>query len=168
MFSAIGGFVGRLFGSEKAIEKGMDVLVNAGDKIFYTKEEQADDARISQESKQAYLLHCSQVMLDWMKNSQGQNLSRRVLALSIGGVWLGQYVFSGILDFIAIWITDPDTSTKLIASVAMMDHRAETMNGAMMIILPFYFAAPYMKSFIPAAVSKLTGKPMKEVKGDMS
>ena len=97
-------FLGRLFGSEKAMEAGVDGLKSGLDKLFYTKEEKAEDLAKSASEARG-------VLIDWFKNSQGQNLSRRALALMIAGTWLFLYIASAALDVAAIWI-DPDGCTR--------------------------------------------------------
>ena len=79
------GFIGRLFGAPKALEKTVDALSSGLDKLVYTKEEKAgDEAQAVTEARG--------MIIDWLKNTQGQNLSRRLIALSITFVWLVMFI----------------------------------------------------------------------------
>jgi len=86
--------------------------------------------------------------------TKGQNIARRLLALVITGVWLTQYIASLLLDLAAVWIED---STRITESSLVIGQRAESMNGAMMLILAFYFAAPHMGKIVDGALNKFGG-----------
>ena len=88
-----------------------------------------------------------------MKATQGQNLSRRLIALSVTFVYLLQYVVAQMLSLAAVWI---DAPAKAIASADVMRAGAEDMSGAFMLVLGFYFAAPYMGNIAKAVTSKFT------------
>lgn len=141
-------FVGKLFGSEKVIEKGIDTVASGLDKLFYTDEEKADDGRKERSEARA-------MIIDWMKTTSGQNLARRLLALVITAVWLFMYLLSSALDLSVIWVTEH--ADKLSASANSIGDRATEMNGAMMLILGFYFAAPHLGNIIPAAIERFSG-----------
>jgi len=81
-------FFGRLFGSPDATREAIGAVRDGLDALVYTKEEQAaDDA--------ASVTQARQVLIEWIKNSQGQNLSRRFLAFIITSAWLWRYDASG-------------------------------------------------------------------------
>ena len=143
-------FLGRLFGTEKAMEKSVDGLVNGLDKLIYTEEEKS-------EALAADRSEARKTIIGWMSATQGQNLSRRILALSISAVWLSQYLMSWAMDTAVIWVEDPELIKQIIASSDVIGSRAEKMNGAMMLILGFYFAAPYMGDLVKGAMNKFGG-----------
>lgn len=140
----IAALFGKIFGTEKALEKVVDGAASALDKLVYTDEEEADDVRKSRSEAR-------KMVIEWMKTTKGQNLARRFLALIITAVWLFQYITGMILDLSAIWATNPE---KLTQAAKVLGDRADGMTGAMMLILGFYFAAPHMGSIATAALQR--------------
>lgn len=142
-------FWGKLFGTEKALTAVVDGVSNGLDKLVYTDEEKADAAAKDR-------AEARQMIVGWMTATQGQNLSRRLIALSITGVWLGMYLISTIANMVAIF-TDTEgevTVEKLEALSSVAKQSAMDMNPAVMLILAFYFSAPWMGEFAKSAVTK--------------
>ena len=144
----MGKFLGRLFGSEKALDGLVTGAVKGLDALVYTEEERATAA--ADERAKA-----REMVLVWMQSTQGQNLGRRLLALIITAVWLLQYVTAMSVSVIAVWMVDPVPWQE---SAQIVGGYAERMNGAMMLILGFYFAAPHMGPIVETALSKFGGK----------
>ncbi len=139
-------FFGRLFGSEKALDAVVGGAVRGLDALVYTSEEKAQDAaRATTEARQ--------MVVAWMAATQGQNLSRRLIALSITGVWLSQIVASQLLNVASVWAS-PATSLKLIQSAKIMMAGSVAMGSAVMLILAFYFAAPHMGDIAKAVTGR--------------
>ena len=146
-------FLGRIFGSDKAIEKSIDTVAAGLDKLIYTDEEKADDARQSRTEARS-------MFIEWVRNSQGQNIARRFLALLIAFTWLSQYFMAQLFSLMAVWadpvqidgklVTDP----RLTTSAEIVSQNAEAMSGAMMLILGFYFAAPHLGRIVDGAMSR--------------
>ncbi len=93
------------------------------------------------------------MVVEWMTATQVQNLARRLIALSITGVWLLQYIIAQALGFATIFIDD---GTKLSEASKYMRDGANDMNSAVMLILAFYFAAPHMGDIAKAVTNKFT------------
>ena len=146
--SAIAAFFGRLFGSDKAVSSLIDHTANALDKVVYTSEEKADDAARS-------VTEARGMLIDWLKNTQGQNLSRRVLAFMIAATWLGMYVCSAVMAFVAIWASG-DIAKNAMNSAIFLGEHAVKINIAMGLILVFYFAAPNIGTFVTKFTEKFT------------
>ncbi len=142
---------GKMFGTDKALAKVVDNASNAIDKLFYTEEEEA-------EAKAQAASEARTMIIDWMKSTQGQNLARRLIALSITGVWLLQYFFAWCFDLLAIFVSNAQTKLDLQAAALATDNRADTMVGAVMLILGFYFTAPYLGDIASAAIGKFGSK----------
>ena len=140
-------FLGTLFGGSKAADKMVDATVSGLDKLFYTKEEQSDD-------RKEMNIFAGNMFIEWQKNTQGQNLSRRILALSIAGTWLAQYWASMIINIITA-STEGDT-TKLDRVSEAIGGNADAMTGAMMLLLGFYFAAPHLGKIVDGAMTKFS------------
>ena len=141
-------FFGRLFGSEKALDAVVGGAVRGLDALIYTSEEKAQDAaRATTEARQ--------MVVAWMAATQGQNLSRRLIALSITGVWLSQIVASQLLNVGSVWAS-PIVSNKLIQSAKIMMAGSVAMGSAVMLILAFYFAAPHMGDIAKAVTGRFT------------
>ena len=140
--------IGKIFGTDKAAKALIDNTSSAIDKLFYTDEEKAEDkARSASEARS--------MIIKWMAATSGQNLARRLLALMISSIWLLQYITMMSLSVAAVWVEHPE---KLIESADVVGGYAKNMNGAMMLILAFYFAAPHMDKIASGALNKFRGK----------
>lgn len=155
----IGATIGKIFGTEKALTAVIDNVSSGLDKLIYTKEEKAEDAAKDRAAARG-------MVIKWMDSTKGQNLARRTIALCIVSVWLFQYLSCMILSVAGIWIepmkqTIGDSTVyvnPLIESAQIIGTFAEKMNGAVMLILGFYFAAPYMGNIVQGAMEKFGKK----------
>lgn len=143
-----GGLLGKIFGSDKAIESTINSVSSGLDKLYYSDEEKADDAAKSR-------TEARQMIVSWMAATQGQNLARRLLALSITGTWLLMYVSAMIGSIVASWQDDP---ARWIESSKIIGDYASGMDGEVMLILGFYFAAPHMGAIVNKAFDKMGSK----------
>jgi len=141
-------FWGRIFGTDKALQSVVNSVSNGIDALVYTDEEKANDAAKDRTEARGMVVR-------WMEATQGQNLARRLIALSITGVWLLQFLMAQAFAVVAIW-TDKSISIKLQASALQMQSGADVMNNAVMLILAFYFAAPHMGDIAKAVTSRFT------------
>lgn len=151
MFS-VGATMGKIFGTDKAITAVIDNVSKGIDALVYTDEEKAGAAAKDRAEARS-------MVISWMDSSKGQNLARRLIALCIVVVWLLQYLCGMILSVVGIWMSNPE---KVIASAEVIGVFAERMNGAVMLILGFYFAAPYMGSIVQGAMAKFGGQHRKK------
>ena len=139
--------LGRMFGSERAMDTAVNGVVSGLDKLFYTDEERAEDGRAERSEARS-------MVIGWMDKTQGQNLARRFLAMVITSVWLGQYLFVMGMSTAVIWVDNDDIVTRMEASSTLIGGYADGMTGAMMLILGFYFAAPHLGTIISGAMSR--------------
>lgn len=130
-------FLGRLFGTEKALDTVVKSVSNGLDALVYTDQEKAESA--NKERSEA-----RQMVVQWMEATKGQNLARRLIALSITGTWLGQYVLSQVCSLLSVILTDD----RLVSASQVLSNGANDMNSPVMLILAFYFSAPYMGQII--------------------
>jgi len=144
------GILGQLLGSQKVMDAAIGGITKGFDALVYTDEEKAGDA--AKERSEARLM-----IVDWVKNSQGQNIARRLIALIITAVWLLMYLISTGLDVAVVWM-DESLRGQVSQSAVSIGERADSMTGAMMVIISFYFAAPHMDKIIGAALGKFGGK----------
>lgn len=145
--SVIGTFFGRLFGTDKALEKVVDTGRELLDEAFYTdQEEAADRAAAAREARG--------MIIDWVAATTPSRLARRVLAFSITFAWLFQHIMSTSMLMGAIWVGSEATSGRLISSSQLLDSRSDGMQAAVMLILGFYFAAPFMGDIAQGALKK--------------
>jgi hypothetical protein len=93
------------------------------------------------------------MVIAWMAATQGQNLARRLIALSTTGVWLLEIVIAKTFGAIAIFSEDPE---KYRALDEFLMQGAEEMSPAVMLILAFYFAAPHMGDIAKAVTGRFT------------
>lgn len=145
------GFLGKVFGSEKALDSMVDGVVNGLDKLVYTQEEKEQDAK--EERKQA-----RSMIVDWMAKTSGQNLSRRFLAFVITFTWLFMYLLSAGMQIFIVWVEDEVIYARLLANSATVGDLADGMTGAMMLILGFYFAAPHIGNIVGPALERFGKK----------
>lgn len=143
------GLLGKIFGSDTAIKSVVDTVSSGLDKLVYTDEEKAGDAAKDRSEARAMVVR-------WMDSTQGQNLARRIISLSITAVWLGMSLFAQLLSMVAIFTNDTGvvTAAKLLQVAMIAKESANDMMGAVMLILAFYFAAPHMGDIAAAAINK--------------
>lgn len=144
----IGAFVGKLFGTEKAVDAMITQTGSALDKLFYTQEEKS-------ESLAADRSEFRKMLIDWMGNTQGQNISRRFIAIVVTITWVMEHVLVWILAAVSNWVSDPAAWTR---ASEIIDTSSEKTGGAMMLVLGFYFAAPHLGSIVTTAIDKFGGK----------
>ena len=139
-------FWGKLFGSDEALKSVVDNVSSALDVLVYTNEEKATDG--AKERSEA-----RQMVVGWMAATQGQNLARRLIALSITGVWLLGIVAEKMVSGFAVFAEDAAQLQKL---AKVMAEGSRDMSNPVMLILAFYFAAPHMGGIAKAVTAKFT------------
>ena len=120
--------------------------------MIYTDEEKADDAKADRSEAR-------KMVVAWMASTQGQNLARRLIALSITGVWLGLYAVGVIASMASVFVNNGGvvTSVKVAQVGQIAKLSAGEMDSAVMLILSFYFAAPYAGEIVKKIVGKMAG-----------
>lgn len=131
--------LGKLFGTDKAVGKLIDNVSSGFDKLIYTSEEKAD-------AHERSVTEGRLMVIEWLRNTQGQNLARRVIALVVVFFWLSLYACMVVCNFMSVWWVD--RVEQLSASAVMMGGYAKDMNTPVMLILGFYFAAPHLGKFV--------------------
>ena len=149
------GVIGRMLGSPKQLGKLVDAGVSALDKLKYTAEEKAEDAAKAEAAQVGARIQLADATVEFMKATQPQNLTRRVLALGIGGTWLFTVVLSATLQVAAIWV-DPATAGSMRQSSMLIDQQMADIDQYMMVILVFYFGAPHAQGVIETIVNRKT------------
>ena len=142
------GLFGRIFGADEAISKGVDVLAKGLDSLVYTAEEKAQD-------HQKTITQGRKMLVEWIAASLGQRLARRIIALSVTAVWLFLKIAGAALSVVAVWV---DNNTQFTQSSEIIASHADSMQGAVMLILGFYFAAPYLGDMVKPAMEKFNKK----------
>jgi len=142
--SGISSLFGKIFGTEKATAAIVDNVSKGLDALVYTPEEKAHDAAKERAAART-------MVVNWMETTKGQNLARRLIALSIVAVWLLQYLSSMFMSVAAIWVDSPE---KLVTSAKVIAESAKMLNSPIMLILAFYFSAPYMGDIAKGVMNK--------------
>ena len=75
MIGLIGETIGKIFGTDKAAAALIDNVSTGLDKLVYTGEEKAADHAAS-------VTEARKMVIKWLAATSGQNLARRVLALT--------------------------------------------------------------------------------------
>ena len=143
----------RIFGSPDIVKESLGLIRDAGDAIWYTEEEKAQDA--ARRGQQA-----DKLLIDWMESTKGQNLARRLLAVMLTAIWGAMFLLGTIGDMIAPFLSlyaDPSFMVAWRESSSAIGERTGQMTGAMMLILGFYFAAPHMDKVVGVAIDKFSG-----------
>lgn len=98
-------FLGKLFGSEKALSKSIDGIYNGLDAIVFTEEEKA-----------RMRLTILEKVGDFMEKTSGQNLARRLIALTLVAQYMAMLNFALVLELCGysdiaefIWTVQRDT-----------------------------------------------------------
>lgn len=93
MFKALGGFLGRLFGSGDNAGKTVDMIRDGLDKIILTAEERRD-----------YEQKGAELYLEYLKtSSDGGHLARRLIGLAVTSVWWCYAMGVGALMVVGVW-----------------------------------------------------------------
>lgn len=140
--------LGKMFGTGDALNDIVDKAAAGIDKLTYTEEERAEAAAADRSEARG-------MVVQWMQASQGQNLARRLIALIVTAVWLFMYLITLALAVAAVFASG-DTVETLNSAAQLIGERAYEMNGAMMLILGFYFAAPHMGDIARAAIDRFS------------
>ena len=148
-FGAIGATLGKMFGTDKAVSALISNVSSGVDKLIYTDEEKAEDISAARSEGR-------QMVIEWMRTTSGQNLARRAIALIVTGVWVTQYMAAMTFSMLSVWM---ETPANYVASAKIMGDYANQMNGAMMLILGFYFAAPHLGKIVDGAMAKFSSRP---------
>ena len=149
MFGFITSTMGKLFGTDAAAKSLVDNVSSGLDKLVYTNQEKADDQAKA-------ITEARTMIVEWLKATSGQNLSRRIIALSITFMWFCGKTVSLLLPIAVIWINiDPDKSRL---TLEIINESTSDIGSAMMLILGFYFAAPYMGNIVNGALEKFGKK----------
>lgn len=140
------GLFGKIFASSGAAKEIVGTVRSGIDALVYTDEEKAYDA--AQERKEA-----RQLLLQWMARSSGQNLARRFIAMIVTLLWVAQYLAILGCSIASVWFPEV-YNQRLMETAELLRESAHQTNGAMMLVLGFYFAAPYMGKIAETALVK--------------
>ena len=146
------GFLGKMFGSEKALSGIVDGVSKGLDALVYTNEEKAQDAAKERSEARG-------MVVQWMQSTQGQNISRRFIAISTTLVWLSMIIIGFCVSIAGVWVIDD--VDKLAQTIDIVETTRDDMSPVVMLVFGFYFAAPHMgkmaQAFIDNRAAKLKG-----------
>lgn len=134
----------QMFPTSKIVKEGVSTLREGLDSLIYTDEEKSNDAKKERSEARTMLV-------EWMKATQGQNIARRVIALMVTFIWLSLHLFSAGLAFVAGWVA---SSEPWLVSSELISETAIELNDPAMLIIAFYFAAPYMGQMINGILNR--------------
>lgn len=149
--TTIGSVMGRIFSTEKSVEKAIDTVSAGLDKIWYTKEEQADAENEKWKARHEAQVKSSEMLITWIQSSQGHNLARRWLTVNITSVWLVQMLLGMVFAIASVWAEKPD---QFLATSGILQGYASEMGTIVLIIVLFYFAAPHMGEALNILLSR--------------
>lgn len=138
-------FWGTMFGTPKALGDIVSKSISVLDKCFYTEEEKAGVGAKDRSEMRG-------VVLTWLASSKGQNIARRFIAVLVTILWAKNYITVWALT-LANAFADKDSIDKAIVD---LQTSGEQITGAMMLVLAFYFAAPYVGDVMKVAMQKFS------------
>lgn len=144
----IASFFGKMFGTEKAVDTMITQVSKAADALIYTKEEKAQDIATATSEFRTMLV-------EWMKNTEGQNLARRFISIIVSGTWVIEHLVSAVIGAMSGFMSNP---ALWLQASDRIDFYADKTTGAMMLVLGFYFAAPHLGTIVDGAMNKFGGK----------
>ena len=138
-------FLGRLFGSEGAVE-GVIGGARAGiDALVYTEEERENDAKVERAQARSLLI-------EWLRNTQGQNLARRCIALIVVSMWAFMYFMAAVLSALSGWL-----GAEFMESAVTLQRFATGMSTELLVVLAFYFSATHLGKLIDLGIMRTKG-----------
>ena len=141
--------LGKIFGTDKMIEKTADLIRDGFDALTYTDEEKAEDVAKDRAAGRA-------VLVEWMQSMSGSRVARRYIAVVVTTTWIGQHIAAMLVAITAIFL--PDRAAELHATSEIIGNHADQMLGGVMLIMGFYFAAPHLGRIVDVAVDKIAKK----------
>lgn len=117
------GLLGSIFGSSRAFNKTLDNIAGTVDRFVYTDQEKA----VHNQEVRAKMMDASTAYLE---STKGQNLARRLIAVSVVVVWLAAVVLSAVLAALGLY-TEAEIIHGIIAEVST----------EIMVVFGFYFGA---------------------------
>ena len=138
-------FLSSLFLNKDNVSSVVKAGISAGDKLFYTSEEKADD---NLKLKEWYLN-----LLDSMKPF---NIAMRLLAVGVFSMWALHLMASSLAYMLAFYVCDPAalTCAMTTAAEAINNQMTTHINPHFETIIYFYFGVAGLNS----AISNFKGK----------
>lgn len=120
----------RIFTTPKAVDKTLDAVVAAGDKIWFTEEEKSEHQIIM-----------SEWYLKYLEATQPQALSRRLLAFFIGFMWVVLVLLGTALGVLG----DGGNDAKAEYVFNILN---DVVNSPFTAVVIFYFGGHYLKEVL--------------------
>ena len=140
------GIFANIFGTSKATTAIVKTGLNLLDDAFYTTEEKSED-------KRQFQLQMSNEILSWVKQTSGQRIARRFIAMIVTLLWSGLWATSVLLQFAAIFLSGEIVNELRLAS-DLAAESAENISGEFMLVLGFYFAAPHLGEMVKPLINR--------------
>ena len=121
---AVKGAVGSAIGLPSAAREIWDTAAGIADKLHFSPEERAK-----------FALEQGRQMIEWQKATQGQNVTRRLLAMTLVGVWMLHHLIWVSLGVAHAWAGDE----RLEQAAAIVRDSTDEMNQFVGWIIAFYF-----------------------------
>ena len=121
------GFLGKMFGSAKAGEQIIDGAMNGIDKLWYTKEEKAEDAAQAKRETMT-------VYMKWLESTSGSRIARRLLALGAFSIWATEHIAAGLSS---VFRQSGHTEAKLEETATFLAHTAQSNNTLVGVVFAF-------------------------------
>ena len=161
------GFIAKMFGSQAAGEKIIDGVASGIDKLWYTKEEQAEDAAQAKREGMA-------VYMKWLESTSGSRIARRLLAVGAFTIWAVEHITAVVMRVLSNWFGDVTTvvegkevvTNKLSLSADFLTATALEMQTLVAVVFAFYFGGPVLVDASANMLKKWAGteKPEKPEK----
>lgn len=161
MLKAIGQVFGKILGTDKALESGINSIANGFDKLHYGDQEKAEHQMQNNQAIRDFIT-------TYMAATNGQNVARRLIALPVVYTWLCMFVFMAFCSILSVWVNNPvdvlNTAGEvvkvngLLEAASRMKPYAMEMKEIVMVVAVFYFG-PHM---LAKAQSMFAKKPQQD------
>lgn len=140
--------LGRIFGTESAIKKIADTAAEQIDTLYYSEQERSEDAFRAREQAVGQIV-------EWMRATQGERISRRFIATLIVAMWSAMWTGTAICLLSAVWVADEDTHARIVETANLLGGFASEISAEVLLILGYYFAAPQLDRFVSPIAERM-------------
>ena len=152
------GVLGKILGSEKAFGKVFDAAKGAIDKAVYTKQEKAEHSEKLELMRFEQHAKLADQAVKWMEATSGQNITRRILAIMIFGIWFLSYFVALVMSVASVFVK-VTAATQLRTAAAMLNDHISDIEGILMLVAVFYFGSPHVQGVVDVLTKRMGSKP---------
>ena len=143
--------LGTLFGGPAAGKEIISQVGNAFDELIHTDQEEAEEK--AQARREGY-----SVFMSWLESTSGSRIARRIIALTVVGIWALLFIMAIISRTVAAFVDELATIDQLMLVSNGFSTDAKEIAPLVGVVLLFYFGGPAAIDGVKALVNKWTSK----------